>query len=299
MKEIYEGIRKMKIAIVTDSTAYIPEPVRKEKNIFMLPLVVQLNGTVYKEEVDLTPKEFYEKVRNMSGFPTSSQPAVGEIYKLFNTLSKKYDAIISIHLSSGISGAFQSVVSLKDEFPTCKVYPFDSESSCYVQARYVLEASRLAEKGIDPDRIIKRLEQLKSRSQAYFIVDDLMNLQKGGRLWGGAAVVGSMLKIKQILHFSDKKIVVFEKIRTQKKALKRIEEILGETVEETDYPLIATVIHANVEDKARAWMGELKSHFPMVRFELSYFGPVIGTHLGEGALGLTWTEDSERNRLES
>lgn len=294
-----KGLQKMKIAIVTDSTAYIPEPVRREKNIFMLPLVVQLNGDIYREEVDITPEEFYQKVKEMPSLPTSSQPAIGEIYQLFKTLSKDYDAIISIHLSSGISGTFQSVLSFQDEFPTCKIYAFDSESSCYVQARYVLEASRLSEKGLDAERIMERLDQLKSRSQAYFIVDDLRNLQKGGRLSGGAAVVGSMLKIKPILHFSNKHIVVFEKIRTQKKALKRIEDILGETVRETDYPLIATVIHANVEEKASAWMNELKSRFPEVRFELTYFGPVIGTHLGEGALGLTWTEDSERNRLES
>lgn len=288
----------MKIAIVTDSTAYIQEPVRKKKNIFMLPLVVQLNGDTYREEVDLTPEEFYEKVKTSTSFPTSSQPPVGVLYQLFETLSKEYDAIISIHLSSGISGTFQNVYSFQDEFPSCKIYAFDSESSCYVQARYVLEAARLAEKGIDLERIIERLNQLKERSQAYFIVDDLRNLQKGGRLWGGAAVVGSMLKIKPILHFSDKKIVVFEKIRTQKKALMRIEDILEKSSQETDYPLIATVIHANVEDKARAWMEELKSRFPNIRFELSYFGPVIGTHLGEGALGLTWTEDSERNFLQ-
>lgn len=288
----------MKIAIVTDSTAYIPRTVRIEKNIYMLPLSVQLNGHSYREEIDLSAEEFYEKVKSTEEFPTSSQPAIGETHLLFERLSQEYDAIISIHLSSGISGTYQSVSSLQDEFPGCKIYPFDSESSCYVQARFVLEAARLAEKKTDPERIMVTLNRLKERSQAYFIVDDLMNLQKGGRLSGGAAVVGSMLKIKPILHFENKKIVVFEKIRTQKKALKRIEEILGETVEKANYPLIATVIHANAEEKGRAWMGELKSLYPDVRFELSYFGPVIGTHLGEGALGLTWTEDTARSGLE-
>ncbi|HJB23340.1 MAG TPA: DegV family protein [Candidatus Jeotgalibaca pullicola] len=285
----------MKIAIVTDSTAYLPEELRQKHQIYMLPLLVQLKGESYREEIDITSEEFYEKVRESSDFPTSSQPVIGETIQLFEKLTEQYDAIISIHLSSGISGTYQSVCSLKDEFPLCTIYPFDSESSCYVQGRFVLEAARLAQKGIHPEQIIQRLTQMRERSRAYFMVDDLNNLQKGGRLSGGAALVGSMLKIKPILHFENKLITVFEKIRTQKKAMGRISDCLGEDLEKVDYPVIATVIHANVEDKGRAWMGELKTKYPEVRFELSYFGPVIGTHLGEGALGLTWTEDVERN----
>ena len=120
-----------------------------------------------------------------------------------------------------------------------------------------------------------------------------MNLQRGGRLSGGAAVIGSIMKIKPVLHFSDKKIVVFEKIRTNARALRRIEELLGQAASKADYPIIATVIHGNIPEKGQAWLEHLQQEFPDIRFELSYFGPVIGTHLGEGALGLTWTEDTE------
>lgn len=285
----------MKTAIVTDSTAYLTEELRQKYDIYMLPLLVQIGTDSYREEIDLSATEFYDIVRESEDFPKSSQPVIGKTIEVFEELAKDYDAIISIHLSSGISGTYQSVHSLVEEFTNCQIYPFDSENSCYVQGRYVLEAARLAKKGIHPDQIIQQLEQMRSRSQAYFIVDDLNNLQKGGRLSGSAALVGSMLKIKPILHFENKVITVFEKIRTQKKAMARINERLGEDLAKVDYPVIATVIHANVEDKGRAWMGELKALYPDVRFELSYFGPVIGTHLGEGALGLTWTEDVERN----
>ena len=286
----------MEIAIVTDSTAYITEKIRQEQNIYMLPLLVQLDGESYREEVDLSAADFYKKIKNSAEFPTSSQPVIGETYEVFEKLAETYDAIISIHLSSGISGTYSSVHSLRDEFPTCPVYAYDSEISCYPQARLVLEAARLARKKIDAEQIIERLDQLKERTHAYFLVNDLMNLQKGGRLSGGAALVGSLLKIKPILHFEDKKITVFEKIRTQKKAMARIASLLEKDLEEADYPLIATVIHANAEEEGQAWMEELKSKYSNVSFELSYFGPVIGTHLGEGALGLTWTEDVERNQ---
>lgn len=284
----------MKTAIVTDSTAYLSASIREDKNIFMLPLMVNLDGESYREEIDLSAVEFYEMVQKAEAFPSSSQPAIGETYELFKKLAAEYDAIISIHLSSGISGTYQSVSTLKDEFPTCKIYTVDSEISCSPQARLVLEAARLARQGVNPEQIVARVETMKKRTKAYFMVDDLNNLQKGGRLSGGAALVGSMLKIKPILHFEDKQIRVYEKIRTKKKALQSIKDILAEDARNVDYPLIATIIHANREDSAKELLREIQSEHPEINCEISYFGPVIGTHLGEGALGITWTEDTAK-----
>jgi len=283
----------MKIAVVTDSTAYLTAEIRKRHHIHMLPLVVNIGEKSYEEEIDLVAEDFYALMKSSEDFPKSSQPAVGGMHQLYEELAKEHDAIISVHLSSGISGTYQNVAALSREYPELNIHPFDSEISCYVQARFVLEAARLAAAGIEPGQIIARLDHMKKRSRAYFMVDDLMNLQRGGRLSGGAAVIGSIMKIKPVLHFSDKKIVVFEKIRTNARALRRIEELLGQTASKTDYPIIATVIHGNIPEKGQDWLEHLQGKFPDIRFELSYFGPVIGTHLGEGALGLTWTEDTE------
>lgn len=283
----------MKIAVVTDSTAYLTAETRQQHHIHMLPLVVNIGAKSYQEEIDLAAEDFYSLMKSAEDFPKSSQPAVGAMYQLYEELAKEHDAIISIHLSSGISGTYQNAAALSREYPEFNIHPFDSEISCYVQARFVLEAARLAAVGIVPEQIMARLEHMKKRSRAYFMVDDLMNLQRGGRLSGGAAVIGSIMKIKPVLHFSDKKIVVFEKIRTNARALRRIEELLGQAASKADYPIIATVIHGNIPEKGQAWLEHLQQEFPDIRFELSYFGPVIGTHLGEGALGLTWTEDTE------
>ena len=283
----------MKIAVVTDSTAYLTAETRQQHHIHMLPLVVNIGAKSCQEEIDLAAEDFYSLMKSAEDFPKSSQPAVGAMYQLYEELAKEHDAIISIHLSSGISGTYQNAAALSREYPEFNIHPFDSEISCYVQARFVLEAARLAAVGIVPEQIMARLEHMKKRSRAYFMVDDLMNLQRGGRLSGGAAVIGSIMKIKPVLHFSDKKIVVFEKIRTNARALRRIEELLGQAASKADYPIIATVIHGNIPEKGQAWLEHLQQEFPDIRFELSYFGPVIGTHLGEGALGLTWTEDTE------
>jgi DegV family protein with EDD domain len=283
----------MKIAVVTDSTAYLTAEIRQRHHIHMLPLVVNIGEKSYEEEIDLVAEDFYALMKASGDFHKSSQPAVGAMQQLYEELAKEHDAIISIHLSSGISGTYQNAAALSREYPEFNIHAFDSEISCYVQARFVLEAARLAAAGIDPEQIIARLDHMKKRSRAYFMVDDLMNLQRGGRLSGGAAVIGSIMKIKPVLHFSDKKIVVFEKIRTNARSLRRIEELLGQTASKADYPIIATVIHGNIPEKGQDWLEHLQGEFPDIRFELSYFGPVIGTHLGEGALGLTWTEDTE------
>ncbi|CZQ83903.1 DegV family protein [Trichococcus ilyis] len=283
----------MKIAVVTDSTAYLTAETRQRHQIHMLPLVVTIGDKSYQEEVDLVAEEFYPLMKASEDFPKSSQPSIGAMQQLYEKLAQEHDAIISIHLSSGISGTYQNVAALSREYPEFNLHPFDSEISCYVQARFVLEAARLAAAGAEPERIIARLDHMKKRSRAYFMVDDLMNLQRGGRLSGGAAVIGSIMKIKPVLHFSDKKIVVFEKIRTNTRALRRIEELLGQAASQAEYPIVATVIHGNIPEKGQDWLEHLQQAFPDIRFELSYFGPVIGTHLGEGALGLTWTEDTE------
>lgn len=280
----------MKIAIVTDSTAYLTKQQYEDHHIYRLPLSVIINGEALKEEEDITSEQYFDLIRDHETLPTSSQPTIGDIETLFTELAKEYDAIISVHLSSKISGTFQSVASVGRYVEGIKVYPYDSGYSCTAQAYFVLEAVRLANHGASVQEIFDTFHQMQESLKAYFVVDDLHNLVRGGRLSNGAASIGTLLKVKPILYFKDKKIVVFEKIRTQKKAMRRIEELLGKDLAK-GYPIISTIIHANAENKAIAWKEALEAKFPEVIFHLSYFGPVIGTHLGEGALGMTWVED--------
>lgn len=277
----------MRTAIVTDSTAYIPEDVRNQNNIHMVPLSVVFGNESYKEEVEIKAADFYEMMRTQKELPKTTQPSTGMFVELFEKLAKDYDAVISIHLSSGISGTYQGAVTAGEMVEGIKVYAFDSESSCMIQGFYALEAAKLANEGVEPDAIMKRLNELKAKSRAYFMVDDLTNLQKGGRLSGASALIGGLLQVKPVLHFVDTKIVPFEKIRTKKKALARITELFAEDAKKGT-PLRACVIHANREEEAKKWLAELQEKFPNVEFTLSYFGPVIGTHLGEGAFGLGW-----------
>ncbi|GIN39739.1 MULTISPECIES: DegV family protein [Heyndrickxia] len=278
----------MKTVIVTDSTAYIPKDVREELNIHMIPLSVVIGGETYEEEIDITAGQFYEELKRQDRLPTSSQPSSGQFLALYEKLAKDYDAIISIHLSSGISGTYQGAVTAGTMVEGVKVYAYDSEISCMAQGFYAIDAAKMAAEGKSPEEIISRIDELKASLRAYFMVDDLSNLQRGGRLTSAQAIIGSLLKVKPLLHFVDKVIVPFEKIRTRKKAMNRISELIGEDASKGT-ALKASIIHANREEDAKEWKAELEQLYPNVDFSISYFGPVIATHLGEGAMGLTWT----------
>lgn len=282
----------MKTAVVTDSTAYLTPEERTRYNIRMVPLSVNLEDGTYEEEVTITASEFYDKVRSAKVFPKTTQPPVGKFVELFEELAKDYDEIVTIHLSSGISGTYQGAVQAGDMVDNIEVYAFDSEIACGPLGMFAIEAAKMAEQGASAKEIIAKLEELKATMRAYFIVDDLAHLQRGGRLSAAAALIGGLLQVKPILHFVDTKIVPFEKIRTRKKAKRRVEELLKESTKQHER-LQAVIIHANCEEEGRAWLAQLQQDFPTVDFKFSYFGPVIATHLGEGAIAMGWMKKEE------
>lgn len=277
----------MRVAVITDSTSYIPEATRQELDIHMIPLSVVFASESFREEIDISTEDFYQKVKQSEQLPKTSQPAIGEITDKLKQLAPEYDQAIFITLSSGISGTYQSVVSAGAAMDDLEVVAFDSEISCLAQGFYVLEAARLSKQGQDIQAIVARLEQMKKSLRAYFMVDDLNNLHRGGRLNGAQAILGSMLQVKPILHFENTKIVPFEKIRTKKKAVKRMLDLFDEDAA-TGVAIEASVIHANRKEEAESLQQQLIEQYPHANIVISYVGPVIGTHLGEGAIGLTW-----------
>lgn len=277
----------MKTAIVTDSTAYIPLEVREKYNIYMIPLYVIFGDQSFKEEIDLSADEFFGLLKNNKELPTTSQPSTGDFVELYEKLAKEYDAVISIHLASGASGTYHGAVSAGDMVEDIEVFPFDSEIACMIQGFYVIEAAKKASAGESAQNIMDYLNKLKSTAKTYFMVADLAHLQRGGRLSTAQALIGGLLQVKPLLHVENSVIVPFEKIRTKKKAMNRIVDLLREAVKSGE-PYQAAIIHANHEEEAIAWKNEIESQFPNVEFSIGYIGGVLGTHLGEGTLGLGW-----------
>lgn len=276
----------MKVAVVTDSTAYIPQELRDAHNIYMIPLSVVFNDTTYQEEIDLSTEDFYTKLKTV-GIPTTSQPSVGAFVEMFEVLARDYDAVVSIHLSSRISGTYQVAMSAGEMVKDIDVYVYDSELTAMPQGFYAIKAAEMSKAGKTVDEIMAQLDDMKSKIKAYFMVDDLTNLQKGGRLSHAQAVLGGLLKIKPVLHFVDKVIVPYEKMRTRKKAIQRMVDLLEIDAERDNIEKIV-FIHGNDEPAAIELRDEFAQKYPHIETVISYFGPVIGAHLGEGSLGISW-----------
>src|SRR5690625_5750454 len=218
----------MKIAVMSDSTASITKELQEQYQIHILPLSVVFGEVAYREELDISTEVFYKKLKESERLPTTSQPSIGLIEEKLAALAKDYDAVISIHLSSEISGTYQAVRQAGEMTDNIDVYAFDSELSAMPQGFYAIKAAELIQENKAPAEIIEILAEMKTTIKAYFMVDDLTNLQRGGRLSPSQALIGSFLQVKPILYFVDKMIVPFEKIRTRKKAIKRIIGMLEE-----------------------------------------------------------------------
>ncbi|MHD0284587.1 DegV family protein [Weissella tructae] len=286
----------MTLAIVTDSTSYLTEDEVKKFNINVMPIPVIIDNKMYKEGVDFTTDEFYDLLASSAEFPKTSQPATGEWLELFEQLKADgYDEALVISLSSTISGTVNTVASLENAIDGFKVHSYDSKLTVRIMGLLVLKAAQMAEAGKSMDEILTVLNQLTPTIDEYFVVDDLQNLARGGRLSNASAILGSMLRVKPILTFDNESnyIVPFEKVRSMKKALGRAEDLFVQAKEEADYPLHGLVVHGNSLEAGEKFRDAMQEKYPDVPFDLSYFGPVIGTHLGSGAIALAWLREPD------
>lgn len=277
----------MKIAIVSDSTGYLPNDLIKKNNIYTIPLSVGFNDQFYRENVDILPETFYKKVRDEQRLPTTSQPSLGAFVELYERLAETYDAVISIHLSKRLSGTYDVAVSAGKMVENIDVYPFDSALSATPQGFYAIEAAEMARKGHSVEEIIERLNVMKETMVAYFMVDDLNHLQRGGRLTGVQAFFGSLLRIKPILHVVKGVITPFDKVRTRKRAIQCIIDLLEDDIKRSDVKKVVFT-HANNEQVALEIKQSFNESYPQIETFLTEIGPVVGTHLGEGAIGIGW-----------
>lgn len=276
----------MKLAVITDSSAYFEESYTQQENLVILDIPVVIDGNTYIEGKNLTPEDFYKKMALSSELPKTSQPSIAELEETLLRLSQEgYTHVIGLFLSSGISGFFQNIQYLKEEFSNLEIAFPDSKITSAPLGIMVTSALKWAEDGLTFDEILDRIALQIEGTGAFIMVDDLNHFVKGGRLSNGAAILGTLLSIKPILYFNEQGVIeVFEKIRTEKKATKRLIEIVQERTSNGKYEII--VIHANALEKAETLRELLLESTGSTRTYLATFGSVIGTHLGEGSIAL-------------
>src|SRR5699024_7014991 len=163
--------------------------------------------TTIQEKIDISTESCYEKVAVAGQLPSTSQPPIGMFIDLYEKLAEHYEAIISVHLSKQISVTFDTAISAGNMIEGATVYPFDSGLSCMLQGFFAIVAAEMAAEGNSRDDILPHLENMKTKSAAYFMVDDLSHLKRGGRLTGAQQIIGGLLNIKPVLHMPEGPIV--------------------------------------------------------------------------------------------
>lgn len=278
----------MKLAVITDSSAFLPDSLRGNDHLFVLDIPVVIAGETYVEGKNLTASEFYEKMAAADDLPKTSQPSVAELEDTLTRLAGgDYTHVLGLFLSSGISGFYQNIQYLKDEFPDLKIAFPDSKITSAPLGLMVENALTWAAEGQNFEEVLLKIQRQIDGTSAFIMVDDLNHLVKGGRLSNGAAILGNLLSIKPILYFNDAGVIeVFEKIRTEKKAIKRLIEVVEEKTASASYQII--VIHGNAEEKAESLRQQLIEAGIADDISLATFGSVIGTHLGEGSVALAY-----------
>ena len=279
----------MKLAVITDSSAFLQAEILLKEDLFVLDIPVNIDGQEYVEGVNLTAQEFYEKMARSSELPKTSQPSIAKLDEILSSLKEKgYTHVLGLFLSSGISGFHQNIQYMTDEFEGLTIAFPDTRITSAPLGFMVESVFQWSEQGDDFQSILVKLTEQIENTSAFIMVDDLDHLVKGGRLSNGAAILGNLLSIKPILYFNDQGVIeVYEKVRTEKKATKRLVEIVKEVTANGNYQI--TVIHGNAPQKAADLLQLLLDGGVATDISIATFGSVIGTHLGEGSIALGYT----------
>ena len=279
----------MKLAVITDSSAFLQAETLRKEDLFVLDIPVNIDGQEYVEGVNLTAQEFYEKMASASELPKTSQPSIAKLDEILSSLKAKgYTHALGLFLSSGISGFYQNIQYMKDEYEGLTIAFPDTRITSAPLGYMVESVLKWAEQGDSFESILDKVTEQIENTSAFIMVDDLDHLVKGGRLSNGAAILGNLLSIKPILYFNDQGVIeVYEKVRTEKKATKRLVEIVKEATANGNYQI--TVIHGNAPQKAADLRQLLIDGGVATDVSIATFGSVIGTHLGEGSIALGYT----------
>lgn len=290
----------MKTAIVTDSASYLSAADVEKYDIHVVPITVIFGQQTYLENVEITSKEFYERMRTAPELPTTTQITLGQMQTMYDQLAAAgYDAVISIHLSSGITSFITNLESYLPNVTNIKVYPFDSLITAAGEADMVLLAAKLVAAGYTPEQVIEQLKKIRETTDVYFVVDNLSHLVRTGRLSNASGLVGNLLRIKPVLTFQDGKIVAIQKERTMRRAYTAIKAKLAAAIDAADYPLRVTIENGNNPKLQAEWTADLKARFPDLTIDEGEIGPVVGVHVGEGVMGLIWARDWEKWPLDN
>ncbi|MBP6177272.1 MAG: DegV family protein [Anaerolineales bacterium] len=279
-----------KIAIVTDSTSFLPAELIKKHSITVTPQVLIWEEKTYRDGVDIQPSEFYTRLKTAKKMPSTSQVSPATMQSTFQGLVDQGYDVLGIFISSKLSGTMQSAMQGKEMMGAAgeKVTVVDSFSTSMSLGLIVLAAARAVESGSSISDCLAAVEKTRRNSGIFFAVDTLEFLHRGGRIGGAQRFIGSALGLKPILALKEGKVEGVERIRTKSKAHDRLLELITEQVNGKSNIRIAT-LHANASEDAKALLDRAAQQLNPVETIFAEVSPVVGSHTGPGTVGLAFS----------
>ncbi len=274
---------KSRIAVVTDSTSDLPAALLEEFEISTVPLNIWIDGEQYLDRVTIEPSQFISLLATAKGFPTTSQPSVGAFQQVYESLAETHDEIISIHLSSRLSGTYQSAVLAAESIAShAHVSVIDTGTVSMALGFAVLEAAGMARDGYPVPEIVEAVRRVAGECEVLFLVDTLEYLRRGGRIGRAAELLGSMLRVKPILKVDDGVVSPLARTRTRPRALATVASLVRELA-----PLQrVAVLTSSTRDDLEPFIENLSQYSLNGQVIVSELSPVLSAHTGPGCIGV-------------
>ena len=280
-----------KIAIVTDSTSDMPKDLAKKMDITVVPLMVIFEKESFLDDgKEITVSDFYKKIRSVKKLPTTTQPTPKDFIKVYSDILKKYDSIISIHISKKMSGTINSAEMAKKELPGKDIEIIDTGYVHFPLGFLALKAAQLAQEGKSKQEIIKNVSGLKSKIKVLFIPNTLEYLKKGGRIGKAKGLIASILEIKPVLTIHDGEVSQFKTTRRWNQAKSELIQSMKNMVK-NPHNLMVSIGDSDAKEDAAEMEGRIKSEFNPKKIYRVDIGAVVGTYLGPGGIGITFYEE--------
>jgi DegV family protein with EDD domain len=278
---------KNKIALVVDSTANLSQAEIDRLNIHVIPQILIWEKESYRDQVDITNQEFYDRLRTAKELPSTSQPSSGEFHEFFSKVAETNESIIGVFVSDELSGTLDSARTAAAMMPDFPIEIVDSRSTSMGLGFIALETAEAIEQGKNLEDVVKTARSAIPRAKAVFVVDTLEFLHRGGRIGGAKRLMGTLLSFKPLLYLEKGRVEPLDNVRTKKKALKSaIDYVFNDTVGKGS--LRVCVIHSAVPDEAEVFLKQVDQRLQPVEITVSELTPVIGTNTGPGLLGLAY-----------
>ena len=281
-----------KVAIVTDSTAFLEPGEAQELDITVVPLNVHIGDETLRDGIDITPEAFFQRLEQGGPIPRTSPPSVQTFERVYANIHSRTDQILSIHLSGRLSQTLNHAQrGAESLLGRCKIIVVDSLTTSLGLGILAKAAARAAQEGANLDEIVRLVRGMIPHIYIVFYVDEMDYLERGRRIGRAQAILGTMLNIKPLLFVEDGEIIPLEKVRTHEKAVEKLFEFVAEFSELEQAAIVQR--HATPTEETKMLLERLEQLFPGIEFPIIQYGPVLASHIGPSAMGVCVYETPE------